>query len=450
MRKQFLPTLLLVVVAAAAPARELRPDASYFAQFQADRAPKVTRRLLRAGDRLAICGDSITEQKMYSRIIEDYLTVAVPELDVTVRQFGWSGETAPGFRARLTNDVLRFQPTLVTTCYGMNDHGYKPYEFEVGARYRSNSLALVKAFKAHGARVIQGSPGCVGPKLPWGFVKGTSVEKNQSLCTLRNLGIGIARSEKVAFADIFWPMLQAEYEGRQKLGETYLIAGGDGVHPGWAGHLVMAYAFLRAMGLDGEIGTFIVDLKVNKATVSKGHELVSCADGLVTVRSSRYPFCACLAPEAKASLPGENYPVCGQTNELTSSDSLRSALALIPFNQELNRLTLIVKRPHAGSYRVTWGSETKSFAGAHLKRGVNLAEAFPSNPFSDAFARVDAAVLAKQNFETVQIKQKFHGDDGRRDMEGTVAQTEAERALLAAAIRAAVVPVTHTIRIQAE
>ena len=63
--------------------------------------------LLKEGDRLAICGDSITEQRMYSRVIETYLTVCVPELKITTRQFGWSGETAPGFLARMTNDVLR-------------------------------------------------------------------------------------------------------------------------------------------------------------------------------------------------------------------------------------------------------------------------------------------------------------------------------------------------------
>src|SRR6476646_4229019 len=59
--------------------------------------------MLQTNDRLAICGDSITEQKMYSRIIEDYLTVCVPELKITVRQYGWSGERAPGFLARMTN-----------------------------------------------------------------------------------------------------------------------------------------------------------------------------------------------------------------------------------------------------------------------------------------------------------------------------------------------------------
>jgi hypothetical protein len=44
----------------------------------------------------------------------------------------------------------------------------------------------------------------------------------------------------------------------------------------------------------------------------------------------------------------------------------------------------------------------------------------------------------------------FHGDAGKADMKGTVAKTEAERAPLAAAIPAAFVPVTHTIRIVIE
>src|SRR5881394_2466247 len=97
--------------------------------------------MLKRGDRLAICGDSITEQKMYSRIMEDYLTVCVPELDVTVRQYGWSGERAPGFLGRMTNDCLRFHPTVATTCYGMNDHEYRPYEERIGQTYREKSEA---------------------------------------------------------------------------------------------------------------------------------------------------------------------------------------------------------------------------------------------------------------------------------------------------------------------
>ncbi|MCX5684611.1 MAG: hypothetical protein NT049_13110, partial [Planctomycetota bacterium] len=38
--------------------------------------------VLKKGDRLAVIGDSITEQKMYSKFIEDYVTMCTPEPDV--------------------------------------------------------------------------------------------------------------------------------------------------------------------------------------------------------------------------------------------------------------------------------------------------------------------------------------------------------------------------------
>ncbi|HWI58462.1 MAG TPA: hypothetical protein VNZ22_14655, partial [Bacillota bacterium] len=102
-------------------AQTLEPKANEacLEKFKPVKAPKTSRLLLKKGDRLAICGDSITEQKMYSRLMEDYLTMCAPELNVTVRQYGWSGERAPGFLARMTNDCLRFKPTVATTCYGM-------------------------------------------------------------------------------------------------------------------------------------------------------------------------------------------------------------------------------------------------------------------------------------------------------------------------------------------
>src|SRR6202043_2852777 len=98
---------------------------AYFAGLYVLKAPQPSKPVLREGDRLAICGDSITEQRMYSRIMETYITVALPELNISTRQYGWSGEQASGFLKRMTNDVLRFHPTVATTCYGMNDHHYR-------------------------------------------------------------------------------------------------------------------------------------------------------------------------------------------------------------------------------------------------------------------------------------------------------------------------------------
>jgi hypothetical protein len=415
-------------------------------KFHPDKAPETKKLVLRQGDRLAICGDSITEQKMYSRIMEDYLTMCVPELKVSVRQYGWSGEKAPGFLKRMTNDCLRFKPTIATTCYGMNDHEYRTYEPRIGDTYRSNELAIVEAFLANGAHVILGSPGCVGKVPNWHAAGTYTVEDlNLNLCNLRNIDIKMARKEKVGFADVFWPMLSSEAQAQQRYGTNYAISGKDGVHPGWAGHTVMAYAFLKAMGLDGQIGTITVNLKNNKIKTTPGHKVLSAKSGDFEIESSRYPFCACL----ESGKAAKSYPVCGN-DDISKDSTIISGMSLVPFNQDLNRLMLVGTHGEGTKYLVTWGNASQSFTAEQLAQGVNLAEAFPCNPFCDAFAKVDSAVAAKQAFETTQIKKSFHSAEAKQDMDAVVTQTEKEREPLVAAVSAAFVPVTHHLKIEAQ
>lgn len=407
---------------------EVKPADAAFAKFQPLKGPAPGPLLIKPGDRLAICGDSITEQKKYGCLIETYLTACVPELNVTVRQYGWSGETAEGFLKRMNNDCLRFNPTLATTCYGMNDYKYRPYDEANAAWYRERYTAVVKRFKEAGVRVVLGSPGCVGKVASWvKSATGTLEEHNLHLCALRNIDVEIAVQEQVNFADVFWPMFAAAHAAKQKYGENYALAGNDGVHPQWAGHLLMAYAYLKAMGLDGNLGTITVDLAAKKATATEGHIVDSFANNEVVLTSRRYPFCA--------------------TGTLNSQDSLRSGMSLVPFNQELNRLSLVVTGATAANYTVIWGTEQRTYTSAQLAKGINLAEDFQFNPFSEAFAKVQKAVLAKQTFETEQIQKIFHGAEGKQDMEAAVKRTESIRAPLAAAIVATMVPVTHHIRI---
>lgn len=427
--------VLIVVAALVAPlwAQQLEPLPSdpYFATYKLGKAPATQGLLLKTGDRLAICGDSITEQKMYSRLIETYLTVCMPQLQVTVRQFGWSGERAPGFLARMENDVLRFQPTVATTCYSMNDHRYQPYEAAWGQEYREASAAIVRTFQDRGVRVIQGSGGTVGKMPAWvKQARGDVEDLNHSLAEFRNIALSVATEEQVAFADVFYPMLVGGFSGKQRYGDDYFISGKDGVHPGWAGQLVMAYAFLKAMGLDGEIATITLNWADGTATASDGHRVLTAQSGRIEIESSRYPFCA-----------------AGPVND---DGSLRSGMTLVPFNAELNRFMLVVPNAPAGNYRVTWGETSKTYSAGNLAAGVNLAADFETNPFSEAFQRVDDAVAKKQAYETRQIKDLFHGPEGRADAAMTAELTEKVRTPLAEAVRTAFVPVRHTIAIAAE
>ncbi len=413
---------------------EPKPTNSYFAKFNPRQAPPIGPLLLQPGDRLAIIGDSITEQKMYSRIIETYLTACVPELKITARQFGWSGETAEGFLRRMTNDCLRFQPTVATLCYGMNDHHYRAFDEENAEWYREKYSAVVSGLESIGTRVVLGSAGCVGKVPGWTHSSiFTRDELNINLCAFRDIDIEIAHQLNTRFADVFWTMFQAGYEGQTRYGttnEAYMISGKDGVHPGWAGHLVMAYTYLRAMGLDGDIGTLTVDLGSQTATATAGHTVESFKDNTLTVVSTKYPFC-----------------VSGQTN---NDNSLRSGTTLVPFFDQLNRFRLVVKNGSAAKYQIIWGDATNTYTSTQLADGVNLAADFVENPFCPAFAQVDQAVAAKQAYETKQIKQIFHGKEGKADMEKAVTDSEAARAPLAAAIAAAMVPVRHSIIIQAQ
>jgi lysophospholipase L1-like esterase len=413
----------------AAAKEEIKPAGPEFTAFHPLKAPAPGPLVLRAGDRLAICGDSITEQRMYSRLIEDYLTMCRPDLKISVRQFGWSGETASGFLRRMTNDCLRFQPTVATLCYGMNDYRYQPYEYAVAEAYRTNYTRVVRAFEGAGTRVVLGSPSCVGKVASWvKSARGTLQEHNLHLCTLRNIDIEIAHQEKTRFADVFWPMYCAGVEARARYGTNYAVAGDDGVHPGWSGHLMMATAFLKAMGLDGDLGTITVDLAKQRAAAIGGHTVTACANGEVTVISTRYPFCTAGDPARHTAT--------------------RSATTLIPFYQDLSRLTLRVKPGKAANYSVTWGETTRVFPAKTLAKGINLAAEFPDNPFSAAFQKVDAAILKKQDFETDQIKNKFHSPAAKADMATVVAESEAQRAPLVEAVTVAFVPVTHSIKIE--
>ncbi len=421
--------LLLLALATTTFAQESSVLPPEFSDYQLTPAPSPSVSL-KKGDRLAICGDSITEQKMYSVLIETYLTACLPELGVTCRQYGWSGEQAGGFLARMDNDVLRFNPTVATSCYGMNDFHYVPFDEAIAAEYRKNQTEIARKFKQVGARYVIGSSGIIDSVPHWvKTAAGTKKDLNLSLSKFRNIALKVAVAENVGFADVYRPMLVTDFNAKKTFGETFQISGKDGVHPGWAGHAIMAYAFLKALGIDGNLGMIILTDSDGTASATGGHEIVSAADGKITILSKRLPF----APGPGAS---------------DNDASLRAGMALVPFDQELNRFILKLTKPKSASYKVSWGAAAKTFTAVQLKSGINLAAEFHDNPLVAPFNEIQAAVLAKQAYETKQIKDMIHGKEGEADMEGTFARTEEELTKLVEKLAASIRPVKHVISIE--
>jgi len=392
---------------------------------------------LHEGDLVAVCGDSITEQKIYSVMIENYLLMCQPAARLETIQFGWGGETSWGFHRRVANDVVPFKPAVVTTCYGMNDGGYRPFDPKrQGKMYRTHQKAIVQALKKAGVRlIVVGSPGCVDAHT---FRRNPeqAAMYNVTLAKLRDIAREIAEAEGVVFANVLDPMIDVMTKAKAKYGDAYHLAGSDGVHPWQNGHLVMAYAFLKAMGCDGRIGTITVDLAAGTATATDGHKVLSAKGGALELESSRYPFCFFGDPK--------------------SPRSTRGVLEFLPFNEELNRFVLVVKGAKAARLKVTWGKATKDFAAADLAKGINLAAEFLDSPFSAPFRTVERAVQAQQRYETPMIKDLItriprflHLVPGEEaTFERLRAAATARRQELFRAAAAAVVPVKHTLHIE--
>jgi lysophospholipase L1-like esterase len=388
---------------------------------------------LRPGDVIAICGDSITEQGLYSTAIEAYLLACQPVGDVRTHQFGLSGETSWEFLNRIESDVLPFRPTVATTCYGMNDGGYGPADPEREAVYRRATTEVVQRLKRSGVRlIVVGSPGAVDSDS---FDKNGAIWTNaeeynrRTLRRLAQIAREVAAQEGVRYADVHGFFCQAMERAKAKFGPRYHVAGADGVHPAANGHLIIAYAFLKALGCDGNIGTFTVDLSARRATLSEGHRLLSFVEDRVEIESTRYPFCFYGDP--------------------SDPESTRGILEVLPFNAELNRLELIVTGASTPRLKVTWGNWFKIFRAEELAKGVNLAGEFLDNPFSVPFRAVQYAVSKQQQHEAPRVRISGGSlAEGWRKRDVVWVETTREQVReLEAAARAAVRPVKHTLTI---
>jgi lysophospholipase L1-like esterase len=398
--------------------------------------------LVQPNDVVAIAGDSITQQHLYSAFMEDYLLMCQPTPNQKIVNFGWSGEQAPGFLARLDSDVFPFKPTVMTTCYGMNDGHYGPINDDTANTYRKAQTDIVETLKKNGVRgIVLGSSKCVDSFY---YHKGNPDPNqgpdvyNKTLGAMADIDKDIAAKEGVVYADVFGITSDVMAKAKAKFGTDFEFAGGDGVHPNPDGQLVMAYAFLKALGCDGNIGTITVDFGSSKATGSPGQEIVSCKDGTVDVKSTRYPFCFNGTLDSKDP---------GATAAVTT---------VFPFNDDLNRYTLVVKGIATAKAKVTWGSTTKEYAAADLAKGINLAADFLANPFVDQFNKVNQAVHAQEDQETLLFQQFMHNAGywknlapGTEDLlKQIIAGGMTQHDVLYKSAADLVIPIEHTIKIE--
>jgi GDSL-like Lipase/Acylhydrolase family len=397
---------------------------------------------LQDGDILLICGDSITEQKMYSAFIEDYILMSQPAKHVRTIQIGWSGENVNHFANYWQQVGLAFHPTVATTNFGMNDGGYDLINDKVKENFREGTKKMIDQFKAANVRtVFVGTSGGVdtyyfkNPK----HKEVTAAQYDDTLGHLSDIAKDVAHEEKEPFVDLHTLTLKTMAAAKSAMGEKFWVTGNsDGVHPGYNGHLMMAYAYLKAMGFDGKIGTITYDMSAGTADVDDAQQVQSAANGEITVVSTRYPFCF--------------------FGEAGSPEGTVGMLPFLPFNQDLNRYMLVVKNLKSAKAKVTWGTTTKEFTREQLSAGINLAAEFLTNPFTAQWLAVDKKVHAKQDFESLYIHSYINGvtpittalPNEAAALQSVQTSLDTAHRMMFADLAASVTPVTHTIKIHEE
>lgn len=213
---------------------------------------------LHDGDRVVFYGDSITEQQMYGRDIENFVVTRYPNLKVKFINSGWSGDTASGggggpIDVRLKRDVLPYKPTVVTILLGMNDGGYRVGDAATDARYVQNMThiadVLQKALPK--ARLVLLTPTFFdrrdrtdsNPNDTHNY-QHPDLDYNRTLIKYGDWLKTFGAARGMSVIDLNAPMAAATAEGR-KTDPNFTLAG-DGVHPGEVGHLIMASAILSA------------------------------------------------------------------------------------------------------------------------------------------------------------------------------------------------------------
>ncbi|MGB8170923.1 MAG: SGNH/GDSL hydrolase family protein [Chthoniobacteraceae bacterium] len=324
----------------------------------------------KAGDTVCFVGDSITHGGTYHSIITLYYATRFPDRKIAAWNCGIGGDRASGItsdeRYRLNVDILGHKPTVATIMLGMNDIGHTDY-YAPGKdapdveKKRARSLEvydeamqkLVGSLQKSGARLIliTPSPYDETTKLPTARPEvaagangalGKCAEHVQAWA--KQYGAGIVN---------FHEVMDAIDAREQAKDPAFTIVGPDRVHPGAVGHFVMAYTFLKAQGVPREVATVAIDAKKGKAGAARN----------------------CTIGDVKAGPTNVNFDCTEKALPMVVPDEAKAALALVPFEKELNEEKLVVTGLESGNYELKIDHESVGeYSAVDLAAGVNLAE----------------------------------------------------------------------------
>ncbi|HZU98816.1 MAG TPA: SGNH/GDSL hydrolase family protein [Planctomycetota bacterium] len=307
---------------------------------------------LKDKDKVVFYGDSITDQRLYTAFVEAFVVTRCPERDVRFVHSGWGGDTVRGggggpIDRRLERDVLAHQPTVVTVMLGMNDASYRAFDEKVFGNYSDGYEHLVASLekKLPGVRMtlIEPSPYDDVTRKP-NFAGGY----NDVLVKYGAFVRELAAKHKVDSADLNASVVRALEKANEKDAARAQKLIPDRVHPGPAGHLLMAAALLEAWKAPGLVSSVEID---GSRVVADGTTVAATG----TLSWTQTDHCLPAPIDAKDPLVAL---------ALESSDVVAT----------LDRERLVVKNLEAPRYLLKIdGKRVASFSREELAKGVDLA-----------------------------------------------------------------------------
>jgi lysophospholipase L1-like esterase len=316
---------------------------------------------LHDGDVVVFYGDSITEQKLYTTDIENFVLTRFPGLHVRFVNSGVGGDKVSGGWAgpidlRLRRDLFDYHPTMVTVMLGMNDGFYRPFDegilttFTVGYRYLVEQIQTASP---------QTSLTLLKPSPYDDVTRETDFDPayNTTMVRFGDFVGKLAEEKHTLLVDLNQPVVKALTAAKSvdPILSTAMIR--DRVHPGPAIHLLMAETVLKAWNAPAVVTSVRIDAvrgKVNDTANTDITQVQRTKDGLTWVQSDH-----------ALPLPFGSAETDPCTELLLRVSDLNQRL-----NQEMLRIDGLSERLY--ELRIDDRS-VGTFTAAQLAEGINLA-----------------------------------------------------------------------------
>ena len=385
------------------------------------------------GDRVVFYGDSITEQRLYTTLVENYVVTRFPKKSVTFVHSGWGGDRVSGggggpIDVRLQRDVIAYKPTVVTVMLGMNDGGYRAFDQGTFDAYTQGYTHILDTVQAAlpGVRLTLIEPSPYDDVTRAGNFPGGY---NAVLVRYAQWVQETAAKDHQTVADLNTPvnaMLQQANAADPALAQKIIP---DRVHPSPAGHLIMAEALLKAWNAPAVVTSVRIDAARRRVVQAANTEVSVLKSGAVISWTQM---------DGALPLPVEwGDPAVALV--LKSSD----------FTEALDQEPLQVTglKPAARYTLKIDGQEVGDFTAEQLASGINLA------PLATPMARQARKVMeltSRHNdqhntrWRTIQVPLQGHKTAAVQDaLPPLLAALDAEEAATVAERHTAAQPVAH-------